>query len=454
MLLGKKLTEIIGLIDKKELKSSEVFDYFKKRIEKYNDKLNAFLTVNESQPKGFPVAFKDNFCTKGIRTTASSKVLDDFVPPYDATVVTKVLRNGGSILGKTNMDAWAHGASTETSDYGVTKNPWDKTRYPGGSSGGSAAAVSSYLTPVALGTDTGGSIRHPSSWCGVIGLKPTYGRVSRYGVIAMGSSFDCPGPIAISTEDIALILENISGHDAFDSTSSKSRVPNFRQEMEKPKKITIGVAEDYFEGVEDDIKKAVEKNIEVFKKLGHNIKKVKLLPPKYLISVYTILQRAEVSSNLARYDGIRYGNGRSFFAEEAKRRIMLGTYTLSYGYYDAYYKHAQKTRTIIRRNFEEEFKNVDVIIGPNTPVTAIKIGEIEKYPFFGELMDQLNEPASVAGIPAISLPIGLDKNNLPIGLQIMGRYFDEATILNLSYQYELETNFNDVIKQGIKNYPD
>lgn len=451
-ILGKSVVQLSNLISKKKISVKEINHYFLKRINKYNSRLNAFITINKNNINGIPYGAKDIFCTKGIRTTASSKVLDDFIPPYESTVTQRLIENGFQVLGKTNMDAWAHGASTETSDYGVTKNPWDLTRYPGGSSGGSACAISSYLVPAAIGTDTGGSIRHPSAWCGVVGLKPTYGRVSRYGVIAMGSSWDCPGPITLDIEDNAYILKIIAGKDKYDATSSSIGVPDYVQSLRNKKKFKIGIAESYFEGVDEQIKIKVYKAIEVLKKLGHNIKTIKLLSPKYSISVYTILQRAEVSSNLSRYDGIRYGNDRSFFGQEAKRRIMLGTYTLSYGYYDAFYKNAQKVRTLIIENFKNVFKDVDLIVGPNTPVTALKIGEFEKYPFFGELMDQLNEPSSTSGIPDISIPIGFDKQNLPIGFKIMGNYFAEESIYNLAYQFEQETDFFGTIKRGFKNY--
>ncbi|OGK10064.1 glutaminyl-tRNA synthase (glutamine-hydrolyzing) subunit A [Candidatus Roizmanbacteria bacterium RIFCSPHIGHO2_01_FULL_35_10] len=451
---GKSLLELKQLVIEKKISEKELNQYFLKRIRKFNPKLNAFITVLENNQLGIPYGAKDMFCTKGIRTTAASKVLDNFVPPYESTVTKKLQEAGMSVLGKTNMDAWAHGASTETSDYGVSKNPWDNKRYPGGSSGGSAAAISAYLVPAAIGTDTGGSIRHPSAWCGVIGLKPTYGRVSRYGVIAMGSSWDCPGPMTLNVEDNAYLLKQIAGKDKYDATSSSIAVQDYTNEIKKNKKFKIGIAESYFAGIDDQIKKHVYKSIDVLKKLGHAVKPIKLLPPKYSISVYTILQRAEVSSNLGRYDGIRYGNDRNFFGQEAKRRIMLGTYTLSYGYYDAFYKNAQKVRSIIIENFKSVFKDVDLIVGPNTPVTALNIGEFEKYPFYGELMDQLNEPASTAGIPDLSIPVGLDSNNLPIGFQIMGNYFEEANILNLAYQFEKETDFFGVIKKGINNYKD
>ena len=458
MLLGKTLTEIKSLIDKKEITSEEVFSYFHDRIEKYNKTLNAFLTVQDKQTNtavgvlsGLPLAVKDNFCTRGIRTTASSKILDDFIPPYESTVTTKLLHAGYELLGKTNMDAWAHGSSTETSDYGPTKNPWDTTRSPGGSSGGTAAAVSAYLAPAGIGSETAGSIRQPASWSGVVGLKPTYGRVSRYGVIAMGSSLDCPGPLARSVEDAATILQVIAGNDPYDATSSPAATEDYLKGMKEKRTYTIGIAKEYFEGLDEDVKIALEKSINVFEKLGFKTKQVSLLSPQYSISVYTIIQRAEVSSNLARYDGIRYGNPRSFFGSEAKRRSMLGTYTLSYGYYDAFYKKAQKIRTLIIEDFKRAFKEVDFIIGTPSPITALKLGEFEKYPFFGELMDRFNEPGAMAGIPGINLPVGLDRNGLPIGMQLMANYFRETDLLNAGYQFEKETDFMGVIKKGVEN---
>ena len=461
-ILGKSVTELKTLIDKKEIKPNELYEYFLKRAHKYNKKLNAFLTFADFiEPEkssgslfGIPLAIKDNFCTKGIRTTASAKVLDDFIPTYESTVTQKLKDAGAVILGKTNMDAWAHGSSTETSDYGSTKNPWDKTRVPGGSSGGSAASVSAYLTPAAIGSETAGSIRGPASWCGLVGLKPTYGRVSRYGVIAMGSSLDCPGPMTRTVEDAALFLQTFAGKDHYDATTAEVNVKRYTDSLRKNRKLTIGIAEKYFAGVQEEVKEKVYRCIDTLRKLGHKTKKVTLIDPKYAISVYTIIQRSEVSSNLARYDGVRYGNNRDAFAAEAKKRIMLGTYSLSYGYYDAYYKKAQKVRTLIIDDFMRVFKDVDIIIGPTMPCTALKLGDSEKYPFFGEQIDLLTEPAAIAGLPAISVPVGLDSNGLPIGMQIMGRHFDEDTILNLAYQFEKETEFFGVIKKGIERYKD
>ncbi len=460
-LLGKSLLQLLDLLKKKEISNQELYDYFLKRVKKYDPPLNSFLTlIDKPKPalkgklSGIPIVFKDNFCTKGVRTTASSNVLKDFIPPYSATVVEKLEAAGTVTLGKTNMDAWAHGSSTETSDFGPTKNPWDLKRVPGGSSGGSAATTAAYLIPVAIGSETAGSIRQPAAWCGVVGLKPTYGRVSRYGVIAMGSSFDCPGPITRTVEDAALLLQIIAGKDPFDATTSPTKVPDYLDLSKKNKKLVIGIAEDYFEGVDAEVKKEIIAAIEILKKMGHKIKKIKLISPKYAISVYTIIQRAEVSSNLSRYDGIRFGNGREAFGEEAKRRIMLGTYTLSHGYYEAFYKKAQKVRTLLIADYKKAFKEVDAIIAPTTPVAALKLGEFEKYPFFGEVMDVLNEPAAITGVPAINIPVGLTKSQLPIGLQIMGNYFQEGTILDLATQFERETNFFGIISKILEKYPD
>lgn len=462
-LLGKTVVELRELLEKKEISGKELFDYFHKRIRKYNSSLNAFLTFSdfdylnnrsEGNLSGIPLSVKDNFCTKGVRTTASSKVLNDFIPPYNATVIERLNKAGYQLLGKTNMDAWAHGSSTETSDYGPTKNPWDIARVPGGSSGGSSASVVAYLSPASIGSETSGSLRQPASWSGIVGLKPTYGRVSRYGIISMGSSFDCPGPLTRTVEDAAYLLEIFAGHDEYDATSSQRPVGTYTKSLKEKKVFTIGICEDYVKDVEPEIKVKIEETIKLLEKLGHTVKKVKLIDPSYAISVYTILQRSEVSSNLGRYDGIRFGNDRTFFGEEAKRRIMLGTYTLSHGYYDAYYKKAQKVRTLIIEDFKKAFKDVDVILAPTTPMTALKIGEWEKYPFFGEVMDVLNNPAAVAGIPAINVPAGLDKNSLPIGIQFMGPHFAENEILNIAYQYEKETDFFRVTKKILDKYPD
>lgn len=436
------------------------------RIKKIEPKLNAFVTVTEKEALesakkadsllnnstiqqynnykllGIPISIKDNFCTIGIKTTASSKVLENFIPPYDATVVAKLKNAGTVILGKTNMDAWAHGSSTETSDFGTTKNPWDLNRLPGGSSGGAAACVASDEAFAGIGSETAGSIRQPASWCGVVGLKPTYGRVSRYGVIAMASSLDSPGHITKTVEDSALLLNILAGHDEKDATTSTAKVEDYTQNLSKDIKVLkIGISEDYFKGVDNEITVKVQEALKVLEKEGAIIKNIKLFDPASAIAVYTILQRAEVSSNLARYDGIRYGNGREYFREEAKRRIMLGTYTLSAGYYDAYYKKAQQVRTLIVQDFDQAFKDVDVIISPTSPTTALPVGSSKNHPMFGEVADVLVEPSSIAGLPGISITCGFSKENLPIGMQMVAPQFKESLILNIAYKYEQQTEF-------------
>jgi aspartyl-tRNA(Asn)/glutamyl-tRNA(Gln) amidotransferase subunit A len=390
---------------------------------------------------GIPFSIKDNFLTEGIHTTASSKVLENFIPPYSATVVERLMSAGIVILGKTNMDAWAHGSSTETSDYGASLNPWDTNKLPGGSSGGAAASLAADECLAAIGSETAGSIRQPSAWCGTVGLKPTYGRVSRYGVVAMGSSLDSPGPITKNVEDAALILDVLAGNDPYDATTSLETVKEYTKNLKESRKMTIGISDAYFTGVDPESANAVEEAIKVLEKQGHGVKKIKLFDPKYAIDVYTILQRSEVSSNLARYDGIRYGNDRSYFGEEAKRRIMLGTYALSAGYYDAYYKKAQKVRTLIIQDFVSAFEKIDVIIGPTAPVTALKVGASKDNPMFGELMDVLVEPSSIAGLCGINMPVGFSKERMPIGMQIIGPQDGEKTILNLAYQYEKVTGW-------------
>lgn len=452
-LLTKTFIELTKLIQEHKLSAHEVNSFFAKRSRVYNPELNAYVTLVEGiRHDGLQIAIKDNFCTKGIRTTASSKVLENFIAPYESTVTQKLLDAGISPLGKTNMDAWAHGSSTETSDFGASKNPFDTGRAPGGSSGGSAVTVAAGLSPAAIGSETAGSIRLPASWCGIVGLKPTYGRVSRYGVIAMGSSLDSPGPMTKTVDDAAYLLSIIAGSDPYDATTSAAPTEDYLAEAHKGRKLRIGIADIYFNGVEPDIKLSVENAIKTLEKLGHSVHRVKLMDPKYAISDYTIIQRAEVSSNLGRYDGVRYGNNRAAFGTEAKKRIMLGTYTLAHGYYDAYYKRAQKVRTLIIDDFKRVFHEVDVIIGPTAPITAIKIGEFEKYPFFGEVMDVLLEPSSMAGLPAVSMPCGVDANGLPIGMQIMGPHLTESRILDLAYQFEQETKSYEIVQKNILKY--
>lgn len=452
----------------KKFSSLELTKACLEQIKRTEPKLNAFVTVTENEaleqarkadqeinyePRatsykpllGIPIAIKDNFSTKGIRTTASSKVLDDYIPPFDATVVKKLKDAGAVILGKTNMDAWAHGSSTETSDYGATKNPWNTNHLPGGSSGGSAASVAANQCIAAIGSETAGSIRQPASWCGVIGLKPTYGRVSRYGVIAMSSSLDSPGPITKTVEDSALMLEVLSGKDEFDATSSPLQVENYSKSLNKNiKNLKIGIADEYFiKGIDKEVEESVKAAIKKFEALGAKIEEIKLFLPKYAIDVYTIIQRSEVSSNLARYDGIRYGFDRSKFMQEAKRRIMFGTYALSSGYYDQYYNKAQQVRTVIVKDFEKAFEKVDIIIAPTSPSLALPIGSTKDSIMFGEIADVLVEPSSIAGLAGINIPVGFSKSQLPIGMQIIGPQFSEALVLSSAHQYELNTQGED-----------
>jgi aspartyl-tRNA(Asn)/glutamyl-tRNA(Gln) amidotransferase subunit A len=452
------LTQLRDALSTRRVSARDVYLAYLGRIHRHNKTLNAYLTVLEEpvpSADGYklPIAIKDNFCTAGVRTTASAKVLDTFVPPYESTVTDRLWKSGMSLIGKTNMDAWAHGSSTETSDYGPSLNPWDISKAPGGSSGGSAVVVAAGLAPAAIGSETAGSIRLPAAWCGIVGLKPTYGRVSRYGVIAMGSSLDCPGPMTRTVEDAAYILEVIAGRDPFDATSSPIPTDVYVRKLREKKTFTIGVAEEYMKSATDEARASIEQCLKLFTQLGHKIKHVRLLNPTYSISVYTIIQRAEVSSNLARYDGIRYGLGRDAFGAEAKRRIMLGTYTLAHGYYDAFYKKAQKVRTLIIDDFQKAFRDVDVIVAPTTPTTAIKLGEFEKYPFFGEQMDLLSEPSSMAGLPAITVPSGLGSDGMPLGMQIIGPQFEETRVLQLAKQYEDETSgFDGIATQQLSKW--
>lgn len=446
--------------DLKEKKYSavELAKAYLERIKLLEPKLNSFVTVTEDEALknaksadeklsngsdlpllGIPISIKDNFSTNGILTTASSKVLNNYIPPYDATVVKKLKEAGMVLLGKTNMDAFAHGSSTETSDFGPSKNPWNTNHLPGGSSGGGAASVVADEALAAIGSETAGSIKQPASWCGIVGFKPTYGRVSRYGVVAMASSLDSPGPMTKTVEDSALILQVLAGKDEMDATTSPKEVPNYLKNIKNDiKGLKVGVSDDYFDGVDEEVKVKVEQSLKLLEKLGANVKRIKLFPPKYAIAVYTIIQRAEVSSNLARLDGIRYGNDRSFFGDEAKRRIMLGTYALSAGYYDQYYNKALKVRTIIINDFHEAFKEVDVIVGPTTPTTALPLGATEGENMFGEMADVLVEPSTIAGLSGINMPVGFSKSGLPIGMQIIGPQWGEEIVLRTAYNYEQE----------------
>lgn len=432
--IDKEIKAFITLCEKEALVEAERAD----------ELISSHLSIFRQKPLlGIPVSVKDIFCTKGVLTTAASNILKNFIPPYDATVVKRLKDAGAIILGKTNLDAFAHGSSTEASDFFTTKNPWNTKFLPGGSSGGSAASVIADECIFSVGTETAGSIRQPAAWCGIVGVKPTYGRVSRYGVIAMASSLDSPGPMTKTVEDAALVLNVLAGKDLLDATTSGRNPPDYHKNLKKGVKgIRIGVAGTYFKGVQNEVVGAVEKAIKYVAELGGKVCNVSLLDPKYAISVYTVLQRSEVSSNLARYDGIRFGFSRRAFGEEAKRRIMLGSYTLSAGYYDKYYLKAQKVRTVICQDFSKAFGKVDVIIAPTSPSTALPAGSSKKNPMFGEVQDVLAEPSAIAGLPGLNVPCGFSKKGLPIGMQIIGPQFSEELLFRVGYAYEQATEWH------------
>ncbi len=410
----------------------------------YLTRTDSNVQVNQDTPlAGAPLAIKDNVCTQGTRTTAASTVLDTFVPAYDATIIKKIRHAGGSCIGKTNMDAWAHGSSTETSQYGRTLNPRNSEYLPGGSSGGSAAAIAADTCIAAIGTETAGSIRQPAAWCGTVGLKPTYGRVSRNGIIAMASSTDSPGPITKTVEDAAVLLNHLAGHDPLDGTTSSAPVPDYTATLGKSiAGLKIGILYNDLEGMEDTAAK-IATAAQVLSDLGAHVENVKALDPHYAISVYTIIQRGEVSSNLARFDGIRYGADRSQFGDEARRRIMLGTFTLSKGYADAYYTTAQKVRTLYREDFSRLFERYDCLISATSPSFAKKLGATEGAAMFGELEDMLVEPSSITGLPGISVPCYRDEHtNLFLGLNIMAPFFREDVIIQVADAYERATPWN------------
>ncbi|HEV2057667.1 MAG TPA: Asp-tRNA(Asn)/Glu-tRNA(Gln) amidotransferase subunit GatA [Methylomirabilota bacterium] len=408
---------------------------------------------------GVPLGVKDVFCTRGVRTTCGSKILEGFVPPYDATVVARLVRAGAVILGKLNMDEFAMGSSTENSAYFTTRNPWDLSRVPGGSSGGSAAAVAADLAAATLGTDTGGSIRQPAAFCGNVGLKPTYGRVSRFGLVAFASSLDQVGPFAKDVLDAALMLQAIAGHDPLDSTSAAIPVPDYAAELSRGVQgLRVGIPAEYFiEGLDAEVEAAVRAAIETLKGLGAKTESVSLPHTEYGLAAYYLIAPAECSSNLARYDGVKYGlrvpgardlidmysrtRGAGFGAE-VKRRVMLGTYALSAGYYDAYYGKAQKVRTLVQRDFQRAFERVDVIVAPTTPSAAFKMGEKED-PLSMYLNDVFTIPVNLAGLPGLSVPAGFTKAGLPIGLQVIGKAFDEATLLRTAKAYEAATTWRE-----------
>lgn len=465
MLNTLTLKSALDKIAKKEITADQVVSDVRAAIAQEDEKLNIYLTLNEEVEEagqagdaktdatpaklsgidlhGLPIAVKDNFCTKNLRTTASSTVLDDFKPQYESTVTAKLKQAGGYIIGKTNLDAWAHGSSTETSQYGRTLNPRNLDHLPGGSSGGSAAAVAADLCLAALGSETAGSIRQPSAWCGTVGLKPTYGRCSRYGVIAMASSTDCPGPIAKTVEDAALLLNLIAGPDPYDGTTSPQPVPDFTNFLgQSLKGLKIGVVYTDLAGLEE-VNTILLDQVKIFEKLGASVAEAQAMDPHQAIGVYTIVQRGEVSSNLGRFDGIRYGNDRSHFGHEAKNRIMLGTYTLSKGYADQYYTTAQKVRTLYIEDYKRLFEEYDVLISLTSPGFAKKIGASEGSAMFGELEDMLVEPSSIAGLPGISVPCYHDpKTNLYLGMNIMAPMFREDLVIKVGDAFEKNTNWN------------
>ena len=403
---------------------------------------------------GIPIAVKDVLAVAGMPCTCGSKILEGFVPPFDATAVARLCAAGVVIVGKTNTDEFAMGSSTENSAYGVTRNPWDTTRVPGGSSGGSAAAVAARMVPAALGSDTGGSIRQPASFCGVTGIKPTYGRVSRYGLVAYGSSLDCVGAFAHSAEDAALIFQTIAGHDPLDATSVELPVPPISNQQSAISNLRVGVPKEYFiSGIQPEVETAVREAISNLQSLGAEVEEISLPHTQYALPVYYLIAPAEASANLARFDGVRYGpreageamwdvffNTRGErFGAEVKRRIMLGTYALSAGYYDAYYGQAQKVRTLIKRDFEAAFERVDVIAAPVAPTTAFKIGVHSNDPLAMYLEDVFTLPANLAGVPGISFPVGFDGEGLPIGMQLMGPHYREEILFQAAHAYQNTT---------------
>lgn len=478
----KTLAELAADLQAKKISSTELTHYFLKRIASFDPQLNSFITITEEAAiqaakeadsrlasgnadplTGIPIAQKDIFCTKDIKTSCGSKMLDNFISPYDATVVTRLKEAGTVMLGKTNMDEFAMGSSNESSFYGPTKNPWDLSRVPGGSSGGSAAAVAARLVPASTGTDTGGSIRQPAALCGISGLKPTYGTVSRYGMIAFASSLDQGGPFAATAEDIALLLNAMAGFDPKDSTSINQPVPNYRQTLnDSLEGLRIGVPKEYFgEGLDAEVATTIMEAIKTYEKLGAKIVDINLPNTHLSVPAYYVIAPAECSSNLARFDGVRYGyrcenpvnlldlytrsRGEGFGAE-VKRRIMVGTYALSAGYYDAYYIKAQKIRRLIRNDFIDAFKNVDVIMGPSTPSTAFKIGEKSSDPIGMYLSDIYTIATNLAGLPGMSIPAGFVKG-LPVGLQITGNDFSEAKLLNVAHRYQQITEWHKQIPE-------
>jgi aspartyl-tRNA(Asn)/glutamyl-tRNA(Gln) amidotransferase subunit A len=471
--------ELHGLLVKREVTSRQIAEALYKRSEAVDGRVKAYLRLTEDLAfrqadevdrkimrgeavgdlAGIPLGIKDIMCTKGILTTCGSKILENYVPFYDGTVIQKLKSNEAVFLGKLNMDEFAMGSSTENSGYQVTRNPWDLDRIPGGSSGGSAAAVAGHECIAALGTVTGGSIRQPAHCCGIVGLKPTYGRVSRYGLVAFASSLDQIGPMTKDVSDCAIMMNAISGYDPCDSTSVNVEVPDYRRFLVNGAKgVRIGIPREYFvEGMDPDVEKGVREAIELLKRVGAEIHEISLPHTEYAVAVYYIICTAEASSNLARFDGVKYGlRSRGHqdlmemytqtrargFGKEVKRRIILGTYVLSAGYYDAYYKKASQVRTLMRMDFEDAFRKVDVIVTPVAPTAAFRIGEKVEDPLQMYLSDIFTIPVNLAGIPALALPCGFTREGLPVGLQIMGKHFDEGKLLQVGYTFEQNTDFH------------
>ncbi|MCA1010387.1 Asp-tRNA(Asn)/Glu-tRNA(Gln) amidotransferase subunit GatA [Halobacillus halophilus] len=472
------LRELQEKLHNQEIRVTDLVDESYKRIEEVDGQVKAFLTLNEEAARaqaaeldqqrgdssaklfGLPIGVKDNIVTKGLRTTAGSQILSNFNDPlYDATVVNKLNDAKSITIGKLNMDEFAMGSSNENSSYDAVRNPWNTDYVPGGSSGGSAAAVAAGEVPYSLGSDTGGSIRQPAAYCGVVGLKPTYGRVSRFGLVAFASSLDQIGPITRNVEDNAFLLETIAGHDNMDSTSANVEVPNYSEALTGDVKgLKIAVPKEYLsEGVSSEVKEAVQAALQKYEELGATWEEVSLPHSKYALSTYYLIASSEASANLARFDGVRYGkraedaetmldmfkrSRAEGFGDEVKRRIMLGTFALSSGYYDAYYKKAQQVRTLIKNDFEKVFADYDVIIGPTTPTPAFKIGDKVDDPMTMYANDILTIPVNLAGVPGISIPCGFSSNGLPIGLQIIGNHFDESSVYRTAHAFEQATEFH------------
>ena len=489
----KSVTELSAMLQAGEVSSVELTQYFLDRIKNCDVKLNSFITVSEEQAlaqakasdeklkagnapllTGVPIAHKDIFCTYGVKTSCASKMLDNFISPYDATVVTNMREAGVVMLGKTNMDEFAMGSSNETSYYGAVKNPWNLKAVPGGSSGGSAAAVAARLAPAATGTDTGGSIRQPAAFCGITGIKPTYGRVSRFGMIAFASSLDQAGPMGQSASDCALLLNAMSGFDEKDSTSIEKEVPDYSADLDKPLAgLRIGLPKEYFEnkdgGMNAEVESVIQTALDQYKAMGAELVEIELPNSNLSVPVYYVVAPAECSANLSRFDGVRYGyrcedpkdlndmytrSRGEAFGQEVQRRILVGAYALSSGYYDAYYLKAQQLRHLISDDFKKAYEKVDVIMAPATPDTAFNIGEKSDDPIAMYLSDIYTIAVNLAGIPAMSIPVGFvnssSNESMPVGMQIMGNYFEEARLLNVAHKYQQVTDWHTRLPEEFK----